>query len=104
MSDTCATCRTLAGILAELLDTTPPAFANLPVMTENVRAFINVSGLVVHDPDARTLTADLYNTYRHWAPKPLGQQRFYRELTRLGFPAYKGSGGVRLRQGLRLNT
>ena len=57
-------------------------------------------------PDAVAPMAQVYPNYRMWATRngitPLGGRRFGALLDERGYPSEKGTGGARLRRGLRL--
>ncbi|MCH8909463.1 MAG: hypothetical protein IH867_01865 [Chloroflexi bacterium] len=60
------------------------------------------------DPKAEVLVSDLYSAYHSWAEaeslRPKTTKQFATSLKAKGFPSARGTGGVRMRQGLSLVT
>lgn len=64
-------------------------------------------GVVVEDPEGSVLMTELYRVYHSWAidngMRALGKNRFGNRLQTMGYPPHRGTGGVRVRKGLRVN-
>lgn len=83
---------------------TPPRALN-PEELQTVRDWINAyvaHGNLKIEPWRRAEFGALYSLYQRYTPTPttLTRGRFGKALTTLGFPAARGTNGVRIRTGI----
>lgn len=106
MTDTCPNCTRVLQQLADILAGQQTRTKPEPVAAFNhVRDFIN-GGHVWFVDGVRTTVEDIYQAYIDWCVlsdppmNPIGKNRFGTAMTALGFPAIRGTAGIRLRVGI----
>lgn len=80
--------------------------------SDPVLAFVNEAideGILIPDVDGRATSTELYRLFAthsrdNGIQRPLGKNKFGSSMDKLGYEAVKGTGGVRYRTGLRVNT
>lgn len=80
--------------------------------SDPVLAFVNEAideGILIPDPEGRATSTELYRLFAthsrdNGIQRPLGKNKFGSSMDKLGYEAVKGTGGVRYRTGLRVNT
>jgi putative DNA primase/helicase len=114
-----------AGVLNWILDGVraylEQGFDQPAVVTEQAKAYqvesdpVNTflveatdEGRIEQGPEFSIKSSELYRAYTAWCQnnclRPMSDRLFGRRLSDLGFRAVKGTGGVRMRSGVRLNA
>lgn len=96
--------------LAEPAETTA-AIAEYRAEVDPVQTFLTEAadeGRIIVDPDAKIKSQDLFNEYCDWCRDnnvrfPLATRRFGQRLSELGFGTDKGTNGIRMRIGIKVN-
>lgn len=104
MTATCDRCEALTLAFAEFLNPRPRPV--IPAEPEPADIYDYLGDRTTVDPRFETSVAALHADYIRWSHDhgrlPLGKNRFGRVLDALGFPAFRGTAGIRMRRGLRL--
>ena len=95
--------------LAEPAETTA-AIADYRAEVDPVQTFLTEAceeGRIVVDPTAKITSRELFNVYSAWCQDnniryPMAERKFGQRLGELGFEADRGSGGIRMRRGIKL--
>lgn len=78
-----------------------------PVRNFFLEAGPNGEGRLLLDDEYEMRSSDLYQVYVAWCGmnniRPMGDRRFGMRLTDLGYSTKKGSGGIRMRVGVKIN-